>query len=360
VKIVSAAAKLYRIPLPQPVSDAAHGLQTHFELVTVRLIDSDGVEGIGLTYTGGNGGLSIIGALKGGLLDTIQGEDADLIESLWRRGWNAMHYVGQGGAVVFAISAIDIALWDLKAKRAKLPLWRLLGGYRNEVRCYAGGIDLNFAVEELLEQSRKFRQRGLRAIKMKVGRRYLREDVERVAAMRLELGEGFPLMVDANMGWSRDEALRAAKALSEFGLVWLEEPIDPRDYRGHADVSREGPISIAAGENLRTISEFRQLIQTGKVRYVEPDVTNCGGVTGFSKIARLAEAFGAIVTSHGVHDLSIHLLAAFPNADYLEIHGYSLDEFLAHPLKIADGIASAPEIPGHGIEFIWKKLEQLM
>ncbi|MEP7457292.1 mandelate racemase/muconate lactonizing enzyme family protein [Phyllobacterium sp. SB3] len=358
MKIQSASARLYRVPLAQPVSDAAHGIQTHFELIAVRVTDEDGVQGLGLTYTGGSGGLAIVSALEGGLLESLVGKDADLIELCWRDMWRAMHYVGQGGVVSFAISAIDVALWDIKGKRAQMPLWRLLGGHDGHVRCYAGGIDLNFSIEELLAQSEAFRENGFRAIKMKVGRPSLREDIERIEAMREELGEQFPLMVDANMAWSRMNALRAAKAFNPYGLTWLEEPVEPRDYASHASIAECGLVPIAAGENLRNFSEFKQLIDTGRIGYAEPDVTNCGGVTGFAKIARYAESHSAITTSHGLHDLSIHLLAAFPGTDFLEVHGYSLDAFLSRPLRIVDGYAEAPNTSGHGIELDWQKLER--
>ena len=128
---------------------------------------------------------------------------------------------------------------------------------------------------------------------------------------------------------------------------------------GHARVLRDGGLPIAAGENLRTLWEFRHLIAAGGVTYPEPDVTNCGGVTGFLKIAHLAEAFNLPVTSHGAHDVTVHLLAAVPNASYLEAHGFGLDDYLAHPLVIEDGCAMAPDRPGHGLELDWKGLEAI-
>ena len=140
-------------------------------------------------------------------------------------------------------------------------------------------------------------ERGFRAIKMKVGRSRLAEDVERVAAMRRHLGEGFPLMADANMKWTADLAIRAARAFAPYDLTWLEEPVIPDDVAGHARVVAEGGVPVASGENLRSLWEFKQLIAAGGVTYPEPDVTNCGGVTAFMKIARLAEAFNLPVTS---------------------------------------------------------------
>jgi len=348
----------YRIPLPVVLSDSTHGSIPAFELVTVRVRDADGAEGVGYTYTVGTGGAAIHSLLSRELAPLLIGREAERIEGAWQRMWWALHYGGRGGAQVLAISAVDIALWDLRARRQRAPLWRVLGGFDPEVPCYAGGIDLDFTLDALLRQTDENLERGFRAIKMKVGRPSLADDVARVTAMRRHLGPEFPLMVDANMRWSVDEAIRAARVLGPLGLVWLEEPTIPADVPGHVRIVREGGgLPIAAGENLRTLHEFRALIAAGGVTYPEPDVTNCGGVTVFMKICHLAEAFNLPVTSHGAHDLTVHLLAAAPNRSYLEAHGFGLDRFIAEPLVMRDGLALAPDRPGHGIEFDWKGLD---
>jgi L-alanine-DL-glutamate epimerase-like enolase superfamily enzyme len=201
--------------------------------------------------------------------------------------------------------------------------------------------------------------KGFRAIKMKVGRDRLSEDVDKVAAMRKHLGDEFPLMVDANMKWTAEEAIRRARAFRDYDLVWLEEPTIPDDVAGHVRIAREGGLAIATGENFRTLWEFKQMIAAGGVSYPEPDVTNCGGVSVFMKIAHLAEAHNLPVTSHGAHDLTVHLLAACPNRSYLEAHGFGLDRYLSHPMELTDGCAIAPDRPGHGIGFDWKALERV-
>ena len=349
----------YRIPLPVALSDSTHGTIRAFELVTVRVRAADGAEGVGYTYTVGTGGAAVHALVTRDLTPLFADRDPDRIEELWQAMWWALHYGGRGGAQALAISAIDIALWDLRARRHETPLWRLLGGFDPRVPCYAGGIDLDLSVDALLKQTDDNLARGFRAIKMKVGRPSLRDDVERVAAMRSHLGADVPLMVDANMRWTVDEAIRAARALRDLDPVWLEEPTIPDDVPGHVRIVREGGLPVAAGENLHTLHEFRQLIAAGGVTFPEPDVTNCGGVTSFMKICHLAEAFNLPVTSHGAHDVTVHLLAAVPNRSYLEAHGFGLDRFIAAPLSIVDGMALAPDRPGHGIEFDWKELEAL-
>jgi L-alanine-DL-glutamate epimerase-like enolase superfamily enzyme len=245
------------------------------------------------------------------------------------------------------------------ARRRGLPLWRLLGGHDPQVPAYAGGIDLFFTLEQLLRQTDDNLAKGFRAIKMKVGRERLSEDVARVAAMRELLGPDVPLMVDANMRWSADQAIRAARAFAEHQVFWLEEPTIPDDIPGHVRILREGGLPIASGENLHSIYEFNAMIAAGGVSFPEPDLSNCGGISVWLKVARLAEAANLPVTSHGVHDLHVHLLAAVPNASYLEVHGFGLERFIAEPLRIADGKASASERPGHGVELDWQGLEAL-
>ncbi len=349
----------YRVPLPVVLSDATHGDITHFELVTVRLRTRDGAEGTGYTYTPGAGGAAIRSLIARDLAPALTGQDEERIAELWERMWWRLHYVGRGGLAAFAISAVDIALWDLRARRREMPWWRLLGGHDPRVRAYAGGIDLQFPLDRLLRQTEENVKKGFRAIKMKVGRSRLHEDVARVRAVRELLGPDPPLMVDANMGWSADEAIRASRALAEHDVFWLEEPTIPDDLPGQVRVAREGALPIAAGENFRTLYEFKRLIDAGGVAFPEPDVSNCGGVTVWLKVAHVAEAHNLPVTSHGVHDLHLHLLAAIPNASYLEVHGFGLERFLAHPLELRDGEAVAPERPGHGVEFDWTALEAL-
>ncbi len=358
MKISSLTTACYRISLPKPLSDSTHGRITHFQLVTVQLRDEEGAEGLGYTYTVGHGGGAIRTLVVDDLRPLLIGSHSDDIEDLWSRMWRRLHYVGRGGLASFAISAIDIALWDLKARRKDLPLWKMLGGTTNQVPVYAGGIDLEFSKDELLHQAETFLEQGFRAIKMKVGHIELREDLIRVAAMRQLLGTDFPLMVDANMAWTVDQAIGAARELKQFDLLWLEEPTAPDDFPGHARIAREGGIPIAAGENLHTEREFEMLMSSGHVAFPEPDVANIGGFTAWLRVARLAEQAGLPVTSHGVHDLHVHLLAAVPNASYLEYHGFGLNEFMTNPLKIVNGCAIASSRSGHGVEFDWNALQR--
>ncbi len=357
MKIAAIESAVYNVPLAVPLSDSTHGEMPFFELITACLKDDEGREGLGYTFTVGAGGLAIQALIDRYLRPDLLGQDPRRIDQLWQRMWWRLHYVGRGGPASFAISAIDIALWDLAGKRQGEPLWRLLGGHRNRVKVYAGGIDLSFTLDALKEQTRRFLSQGYGAIKMKVGRPKLSEDVARVGAIRELLGPDVPLMVDANMRWTAEQAIRASRALSPFGLFWMEEPTIPDDLAGHIRIAREGALPIATGENMHTLYEFQNFITAGAVAFPEPDASNCGGITVWMKVAHLAEAHNLPVTSHGIHDIHVHTLAAVPNASYLEGHGFGLEHYITHPLRIENGEAIAPDRPGHGVELDWEKLK---
>lgn len=357
MKIKRIKVGLYRIPLAIALSDSTHGEIPFFELIAVRIDDEDGLEGVGYTYSVGVGGRAIYSLVEHDLKPMLMNEDSSRIEHLWQKMWWRLHFAGRGGHASFAIAAVDIALWDLAGKRAKLPLWRLLGGHNPRIKVYAGGVDLHFPIDRLQEQARGFLARGFRAIKMKVGRPRLSEDIARVKAIRELVGDDIPLMVDVNMGWSAEQAIQATKAFAGYGVSWLEEPTIPDDLAGHVKIMREGVLPIAAGENFHTLYEFRNFITAGAVSFPEPDLATCGGVSVWMKVARLAEAHNLPITTHGVHDLHVHLLAAIPNASYLEAHGFGLENFMAEPMRIVDGETIAPERPGHGVELDWDKLK---
>ncbi len=356
MSITNIKTEHYSVPLPVVLSDSMHGDMASFELMTVRMENSNGMEGLGYTYTLGAGAKGIHSVMRDDMTPFLLGSDETRIEQIWKSLWWKLHYAGRGGLAIHALSAVDIALWDLMGKQVGMPLWRLLGGADPKIKAYAGGIDLMFTVEELLAQTEKNLSSGFRAIKMKVGRDNLDEDIDRIAAMRKHLGKNFPLMVDANMRWTVDEAIRAARSFREFDLVWLEEPTIPEDFSGHNRILVEGGVPVSAGENLHTIYDFQHMLEANGVSYIEPDVSNCGGITVWMKVAKLAEARNLPVTSHGVHDIHVHLLGAVPNASYLEVHGFGLERFILDPLVITDGFASAGERPGHGIDFNWDAL----
>ena len=357
--IVEIHADQYRVPLETVLTDSTHGEMSDFGLIVVHLVDESGRVGLGYTYTPNAIGASAVWKIiESDLAPLLQHVDPDAIDAIWQKMWWHLHFVGRGGMASFAMAAVDIALWDLRGHRESLALWRLLGGRDPEVPAYAGGIDLYLPTESLLSQAKDFLGQGFRAIKMKVGRQHILEDVKRVKAMRNLLGPNFPLMADANMGWTIDQAIKAVDALSQFDLYWLEEPLIPEDLEGHERLGRESSIPIATGENLHSVHEFEHLINYGHVDFPEPDAATLGGITPWMRVAELAQSKGLPVTSHGIHDVHVHLLAGISNASYLEVHGFGLERFIERRIELKEGKAIAPDTPGHGVKLDLGKLKE--
>jgi L-alanine-DL-glutamate epimerase-like enolase superfamily enzyme len=357
MKVKDVSTAMYRIPLIPPLSNSTHGIISDFELITTEISTDDGLTGVGYTYTVGKGGAGILALVENYFKKLLIGQDSRLIENLWQKMWWTLHYIGRGGAASMAIATVDIALWDLKGKRFNEPLWRLLGGHNPKIPIYAGAIDLELPLDKLVEQMKGFIARGLTAVKMKIGKKNLAEDVERVAEIRRVIGPDVDLMVDVNNGMSVEKAIRASKKLEKYNVYWLEEPTIPDDLAGHVKISSLGSLPVAVGESLRTIYDFKKYIDSGAASFLQPDVSNLGGITPWMKVAHIAEAHNLPVSTHGVHDIHVHTLGAIPNSSFLEEHAFGLEKYIKDPLKIVDGVAIAPNRPGHGVDLDWIKLE---
>ncbi|WP_085026615.1 mandelate racemase/muconate lactonizing enzyme family protein [Ensifer aridi] len=323
------------------------------ETPLVTITDSDGASGTGYSYTIGTGGSSVMRLLADHLAPRLIGRDADQIEAIWHELEFATHATTIGAITSIALAAIDTALWDLRARKQSLPLWKLAGGAKDRCPLYTteGGW-LHISVEALVEDALEAQSKGFSGSKVKIGKRHGSEDLARLSAVRKAVGDGYEIMTDANQGFTVDEAIRRAERLKELDLAWIEEPLPADDIDGHVRLNRSTATPVAIGESLYSIRHFREYMQKGACSIVQVDVGRIGGITPWLKVAHAAEAFDMPVCPHFLMELHVSLTCAVPNGKYVE-YIPQLDDITTSRLAVEDGMALAPMTPGLGIEWDW-------
>ena len=351
-KITSVTLSLVSLPLDRPISDAKvlTGRQrpmTQIAFLFAEIATLEGHEGVGYSYSKRAGGPGLYAHAKE-IADDVIGEDPNDIQRIWTKLVWAGASVGRSGLATQAIAAIDIALWDLKAKRAGLPLAKLLGAHRDSVACYntSGGF-FSSPLEEIIENAHNSLERGIGGIKIKVGQPDPRIDLNRVEAIRAELSDEVALMVDANQQWDRVSALRIGRQLERYGLTWIEEPLDCYDAEGHAMLADKLDTPIATGEMLTSTAEHRLLIERRSVDYIQPDAARVGGITKFLRIMASGEEAGLKLAPHFAMEIHLHLSAAYALEAWVE-HFDWLEPLFNERLRIAGGRMHVPARPGLG------------
>ncbi len=323
------------------------------ETPIVTITDSDGATGTGYSYTIGTGGSSVMRLLADHLVPRLIGRDADRIEAIWHDLEFATHATTIGAITSIALAAVDTALWDLRARKQGLPLWKLAGGAKDRCPLYTteGGW-LHIEKQALVDDALEAQSKGFRGSKVKIGKPHGSEDYERLAAVRAAVGDGYEIMTDCNQGFMVDEVIRRADRLRDLDLAWLEEPIAADDIVGHVRLSNSTSTPIAVGESLYSIRHFREYMQRGACSIVQVDVGRIGGVTPWLKVAHAAEAFDIPVCPHFLMELHVSLTCAVQNGKYVE-YIPQLDTLTSSSMKIEDGQAIAPSEPGLGIDWDW-------
>jgi L-alanine-DL-glutamate epimerase-like enolase superfamily enzyme len=346
MKITGVETDLLKPPPGPPIYDALQTLDVDKGSVVLRIRTVAGITGWASSSFGnrGEGARVVQTILEYEVKPVIMGKDPAFPRRIRAELWKAMNYHGVTGVAQFAMAATDIALWDILGKSAGLPVYKMLGAYRDRMPVYSmcgwyydNDADLSHFKREVTDAV----EQGYKAVKIKVGKYSLDDDVRRIRLALDTIGKDRRLMVDANQVFDHKEALRRGRVYQEMGCFWFEEPLPPHDMEGFARLAQALDMRIATGENLNTKYEFADLIARRGADIVQPDNRRAGGVTEWMEIAAIADGYGVEVASHGGGSTNLNMLLAMPNAIYMETGG---------PCKMIDGEVPAPEEPGMSSE----------
>lgn len=358
-KIESIKARTLRIPLDEVTAFATRKVANrHYTIV--RLRTDDGMAGIGFCYVGSAAGKIATLAVRELLAPLLIGQDPYEVERLWDVMYQESLLHGRTGSVMRALSILDIAMWDRNARAAQLPLHQFLGSASTgTVPAYAsGGYYLKDKTpDKLADEMRGYVAAGYGAVKMKVGRLNPLQEEERIHAVREAIGPDILLMLDANNAW-RDlpTALEYMRAYEPYEPYWIEEPFSPDDIDNHARLAQRTPVSVATGEIEAGRWRFKELLEKEAAAILQPDAAVCGGITEFRRIAQTTSSYGVTICPHWWHDLHAHLVAATPNATYVEFFPddkvLNFRRVVDTQLEFRDGALALPTTPGLGFNFL--------
>jgi len=361
MKITALEPILLTAPLGTGQVNWSGGSLSKVNLTLVRVHTDEGITGLGETYGGlfaPQTAITIMEHFSSLVID----QDPFNITGIWQRLWAGSLFWGRNGMAVSVLSAIEMALWDIKGKALGVPAWQLLGGLAHQsLPVYASG-GLDASPEAFAAELSGYAETGFRAVKFRIGHGPVK-DAQKAELARRTVGDDFTLMTDAVMGhnpnpWRSADAVAVADALKDYSLAWFEEPCSATDYQGYADVRAKARMPIAGGESSVTIHEFKHFFDRGALDIAQPDAGHCGGMWEFLRIANLADAYGVRVVPHawGSGPLILaNLHCAFANPatfmfEFPTIHNPLRLELLVEPLVMHDGVVDPPSAPGLGVE----------
>jgi L-alanine-DL-glutamate epimerase-like enolase superfamily enzyme len=348
MKIADVKTTWLSIPLKSPLADSTHVLDK-IEWILVDVVTDTGLTGSAHMLNFDYAPELLKGIVDTELKEQVVGQNPLLIEKVREVGLRQTEYIGHCGVAAWGVAAIDIALWDILGKHLHCPVAFLLGAYRDSVPIYGSGGWLSYSMDQLLEEVTSYARRGFKGVKMTVGSGNMKQDVQRVKAVRKAIGGDLMLMVDANQGWNTHQARQFYRQIRDCNIFWFEEPIPKDDWDGYSKLASAIDVPLATGEREYSLTNFREILKRQAAAVIQPDALRIGGITQWMKLARLCEAFGVRVASHFYKEIDVHCLAACPNGAFLEYFPW-LDELLVEPLEISGGVAKVPARPGLGIE----------
>ena len=350
MKITGMRCVQVEIPLEKPIRTAIHDVRS-VGCVLVYLDSDTEFSGEAYNFTMNAVRLDVLQAMIESFAPHVVGKDPHDVEGIWDAMWRDINFFGHKGVSIFAMSSIDTACWDLVGKAAGQPLYKLFGACRDAVDVYAsGGLWLSLSIDELVEEARAFLAEGFRAMKIRVGKQRIDEDVARIAAVRDAIGPHVALMADANQGFTVSHAIRLGRRLEEFGLAWFEEPVPAWDLRGHAAVTAALDTPIASGETEYTRYGMRDMLEAKAADVLMPDLQRIGGLTEFRRAANLASSFDIPVSSHIFTEQSLSIAGSTSNCTYLE-HMPWFQSLYREPMELVDGRMAMPAGDGLGFTF---------
>lgn len=352
--IRSLTSRLQRVPLTRPWAADV----TSVGVIATHVVRSDGAEGWGFSWSPQIGASAVHALLDHDIATGAVGRSATPGEC-WQEMWEHLHEAGGGGITAIALAGLDLALWDAEARSRGASVSRLIGRRRERVRAYGSGVNLHYSLDDLLAQVQRWIDAGFDAVKIKVGKPDIAEDVDRVAAVRELLGPDRGLMIDANQRWDLARASASVEVLSRFDPAWIEEPLRADDLAGHAELAQRIDVPIAVGENLHTAHRFGDFLRAGAAQIVQPNIVRVGGITPFLRIAELAAEHGVALHPHLLPELSGQLALSLPDTaaevlvEDVEDAGFGALGALADPspVTIADGWLTENTHDGLGLRF---------